>query len=350
MINGKKVIGIICECNPFHNGHKRLIDNAKKHGDIIIAVMSGNFVQRGEPAIYDKYKRTKSLLKNGVSLVIELPLEASLSSAEYFALSSISVLNKLKIVDNIIFGSKINNIEKLSEIADTKSIEVKSYMKKGMSYPLAMEKCLNNKLSPNDILAIEYIKALKKTKSKIKPLCIKRRSDLPTASELRKKIQKKITVNSFSDILSYKIMNASNLKNIYTVNNDLLNAIYNTRHLNLSFEKRAKLLNTKNRTLASIKRAFFNIIFDIKDNEVNLKKVSYIRILGIKKEAMPLIKHIKVPYLMSYANSSYKDFANKFNKSILNSKSINNAIKASDMYYLLSGDKNPEATKALVLA
>ena len=118
MLNGKKIVAFICECNPFHEGHKRLIKSALKEGDIVIAIMSGDFVQRGEVAIYDKYKRCKELLKNGVSLVIELPIEYSLSSAKYFATYSVAVLNELGFVDKLIFGSKINDIEKLSKLAD----------------------------------------------------------------------------------------------------------------------------------------------------------------------------------------------------------------------------------------
>ena len=108
-VNGekKKVAGIIVECNPFHKGHIRLIKECKKNADIIIAVMSGNFVQRGEPAVYSKEKRTKDLLAAGVDLVIEMPLFATLSSARYFARAAVSILDSLGFVDFIMFGSKI---------------------------------------------------------------------------------------------------------------------------------------------------------------------------------------------------------------------------------------------------
>ena len=127
-INGKnkKVIGFICECNPFHKGHKRLINEAKKYGDYIVAVMSGNYVQRGEPAVYDKYRRTEELIKNGVDLIIELPVEFVMSSAKYFASAGVSILNSLGFVDYMIFGSQIGDINELKNLASI-DIEGGSY-------------------------------------------------------------------------------------------------------------------------------------------------------------------------------------------------------------------------------
>lgn len=343
MKDGKKVIGIICECNPFHKGHKLLINEAKKRGDILIAVMSGNFVQRGEPAVYDKYSRTKKLIKNGIDMVIELPVEYVLSSASYFAMAGITILHKLRYVDEVIFGSIINDIDKLKYIASIDTTKTKNLIKSGLSYPKALEKVYGTKLSPNDILAVEYIKAINELKSKIKPICIKRDSSLPTASELRKNIKAKVTCDNFSDILTYKIYDAVNndidLSKISSVNADLANAIKNTYTQNLSFTKRAKLLNTKNRTLANIKRAFFNIIFDIKE-----KNIRYIRILGIKKESMHLLKDTKFPYLLSFAPSSYKSCKKNFSKFDENDTSIRCNIFATDLYNIISKTKKMEVT------
>lgn len=409
MLNNKKIIAFICECNPFHEGHKRLINKAKKEGDILIAIMSGNFVQRGETAIYDKYKRCKDLLKNGVSMVIELPVEYSLSSAKYFASYSVDILNKLKFVDKLIFGSKINDINKLSELADInlnveynngtkinqKSIDkantklnnlstnktniIKKYLKEGFSYSYALSNALGEKLSSNDILAVEYIGALKKSNSKITPICIKRNNDIPTASELRKNIVAKITNDDFTSILNYKLSLTKcglyDLSNTYLMTNDLYNAILKTADKNLSFTKRAKLLKTKNRTLASIKRVLLNIVLGIArsgGNYLSLQnktiindyshniKINYIRILGIKKDFINNLKYIKVPYLLSYNNNAYKTFVKNFPKSnaIRQNKngefelspSISLNIFASDLYNLFSNNKNTEATtKALII-
>lgn len=378
MLNGKKIVAFICECNPFHEGHKRLINSAFKEGDIIIAIMSGNFVQRGEPAIYDKYKRCSELLKNGVSMVIELPIEYSLSSAKYFASYSIAIINKLKFVDKLIFGSKINNIDKLSEFAYIninldENNDVKKYLKEGYSYSYAISKIYGKKLSPNDILAVEYISALKQTKSKIIPICIKRNNDLPTASELRKKIIPAIKNDDFSSILNFKLLLAKNkicnFSNSYLMTDDLYNAILKSSNKNLSFTKRAKLLQTKNITLANIKRVLLNIVIGINKNNIGMNldtttnpkiKIDYIRILGLKKDFTSYLKQIKIPYLLSYNNNAYKAFVKNFPKSNvikLNkngeykfSPSIMINIFASNLYNLFSKSKNTEATtKSLIL-
>ncbi len=215
-INGekKKVAGIIVECNPFHKGHIRLIKECRKHAGIIVAVMSGNFVQRGEPAVYDKEKRTRDLISHGVDLVIELPLYASLSSARYFADSAVRILDELKFIDYLVFGSKIADIDRLSGLAVLAPTSESSYiaptsdcacfattsdfnrivkrsLKEGKSYAKAMGLAYGADLSPNDILAVEYLKSLNELKSKIRPIAIERKNDLPTASELRSKMKKK---------------------------------------------------------------------------------------------------------------------------------------------------------------
>ena len=371
MLNNKKVIGFICECNPFHEGHKRLIKEAKKEAEIIIAVMSGSFVQRGEPAVYDKYSRAKKLIKNGVSLVIELPIEYSLSSAKYFALYSVKILNSLGFVDKLIFGSKINNIEKLTKYADINlknenSNKIKNLLKIGQSYSKALSILYDKKLTSNDILAVEYICAIKSLKSKIEPISIKRENDLPTASELRKGISKKISNDSLSPILNYKILlaknNLYNIKNTNLITDDVYNSILKLPNNSNSFTKTAKLLKTKNRTLAFIKRVLLNIIFDInKDDIISINHFpKYMRILGVRKDFLSYLKNIKVPYLLSYSPSSYKAFVKNFSKSkevILNddttfslSRQMSINIFASNLYNLISKNNLKEnATKVLIV-
>lgn len=410
----KKAVGIIVECNPFHKGHARLIKECKKHGDFIVAVMSGNFVQRGEPAVYNKYKRTKDLLKSGVDLVIELPVEYVMSSAKYFAYASVKILTDLGFVDYIMFGSKIGDIDELKKLASI-DIEGDSYnspvqvkgsynspirvkglpnspvqklLKEGKSYAAALGEILGKKLSPNDILAIEYIRALNEIKSKIEPLTIKRKNDLPTASELREKIKKKITCDSFSNILNYKLLFAKNTKenagesilsDIYLMTNDMENAILNSVSgkkdmKNLSFTERAMKLKTKNLTLAYIKRLFFNIVFDIRKKDVvvngnsdvflhtkektKVKNLDLLRILGFKKKSSEILKKIKTPALMSYSTTSYKNFVNKYKKKVIRqnkkgefilSPILQKNIFANDLYYLLSGEKLCEAEQQVVV-
>lgn len=357
MINNKKVIGFICECNPFHKGHKILIKEAKNRGDIIVAVISGNFVQRGEPAVYDKYKRTISLLKNNVDLVIELPVEFTLSSANIFANTGINILLSLGFVDEIIFGSESNNIEKLNNIAklniynkNNTSI-IKDNLKKGMSYPKAIEIFLGEKLLSNDILSVEYIRAINKLKNKTSFYIIKR-DERYSATNERKKINKKITTNSFSNILNFCLLNNNNLINISGTNQDICNSINNIKYNNSDFNKKALLLKTKNRTLSNIKRIFLCIILNINKNllkkQKNGSKITYIRILGIKKEATSLLKYIKVPFLMGYNKKSIDNFTKKFNvkKTTLESIKINE--NATNLYNIISKNNKLEATEKFI--
>ncbi len=366
MINDKKVVAFICECNPFHAGHKCLINAARKEGDILIAIMSGNFVQRGEPAVYNKYQRTNILIKNGVDLVIELPIECSLASANIFASSSIYIINKLGFVDKVIFGSNINDIRKLSKYAEVdiyseSNTKIRELLKEGYSYPKIISNIYGKNLSPNDILAVEYIRAINKLKSKIIPICIKRSSDLPTASELRKKIAKRIDLDSFSDILNYKILSAKNdLINyayIQGMTLDMYNSLINSSGKNLSFEKRSKLLNAKNRTLSNIKRTLLCLVFDIK--KTNSIKSNYIRILGLKKSFLPYLKNIKIPYLLSYSPSSYRSFLKNFptskaikqnkNGEFILSPSIKQNIFATNFYNFISNNKMLESTTKTII-
>ena len=181
-----KTIGIIAEFNPFHNGHKYLIDKCRKdlHADRVVVVMSGDYVQRGAPAIIDKFTRAKCAVNLGADLVIELPIYYSLGSAEYFAKGAVSILSGLGCIDYLCFGSEFPDVNKLYEISDIISNEPPVYkdvlstgLKDGLSFPAARAKALNEQLkntskgydqaeyedllsSPNTILGIEYLRAL----------------------------------------------------------------------------------------------------------------------------------------------------------------------------------------------
>ncbi len=176
---------IICEYNPFHNGHQFLIDEAKKLcGDDsrIIVIMSGNFVQRGEPAAINKWARTVAALRCGADAVIELPSLYAASSAQFFAEAAVDIINKLGNVDLLVFGSESGDITLLTDVAKQRAFpseelnaKLKTYLKEGLAYPAAMQKALGTEnLKSNDILAIEYIRALFISQSKIKPIAVKR--------------------------------------------------------------------------------------------------------------------------------------------------------------------------------
>ena len=189
-----KILAIICEYNPFHNGHKYQIEKAKEvtGAERCIIIMSGNFVQRGTPAIMNKYLRTKAALMCGADLVIELPVHYATASAEYFASGAVALLDRLGVADCICFGSECGDIELLSEISDVLTSEsdefknvLKQRLKGGASYPKARNEAicvtaphLTEHLDvlnhPNNILGIEYLKALKRRKSSIKPYTVSR--------------------------------------------------------------------------------------------------------------------------------------------------------------------------------
>ena len=189
-----KVLGIIAEYNPFHNGHLFHLNESKKltGSSYTVSIMSGNFTQRGNTSIIDKWSKAKSAIECGVDLVVELPVLYSTSSAENFAEGAIKILDSLKVVDYLSFGAETADINLLNNIATVLNEEPKEYksllseeLKKGLSYPKARENALmiylndikkysNVLSSPNNILGIEYIKALKKYNSIIQPIAMPR--------------------------------------------------------------------------------------------------------------------------------------------------------------------------------
>ena len=218
-----KVTGIITEYNPFHNGHKYHIEEAKRvtGADYVIAVMSGNFVQRGTPAMIDKYNRTRMALNNGADIVFELPVCYATGSAEYFALGAVSLLDRLGVVDYLCFGSECGDIALIKDAAE---LLVKAsapleenltvLMKEGLTYPAARARAVKEYLActgqaekygnitrlleePNNILGIEYVKALYECSSSITPVTIKRQSSHYHDTELADTEGKIIPVNKY---------------------------------------------------------------------------------------------------------------------------------------------------------
>lgn len=230
-----KVVGLITEYNPFHLGHKHHLNMSKNitKADYTIAIMSGSFVQRGEPSIVDKWTKAKMAIDNGVDLVLELPFIFSTQGAELFAFGSIALLNSLNIVDYIAFGSELNNLNFLKEIADILVEEpyyykerLKHYLDLGNSFPASRSNALEDYYSKykikdidsqniknilkmsNNILAIEYLKALKNLNSKIQPITIKR-----------------IGSSYKENILNHKIASATSIRHTILNNNNNIDLI-----------------------------------------------------------------------------------------------------------------------------
>ena len=342
-----RIVGIIAEYNPFHNGHQYHIEKSLEltGADAAIVVMSGDFVQRGTPAILPKHLRAHMALNGGASLVIELPVPYATGSAEFFANGSVSLLDKLGCVDAICFGSERGDLELLKELAKilveepSKYKELLShYLKQGNSFPLARQYAMRDYLQsdqvntilaePNNILGIEYLKALYRLKSNIEPYTIQRISShyhdqelqesYSSASAIRNVIKKDcldslktqlseetlklleenyqirypIYANDFSLLLKYRLIHETkeSLAEYADVSEELANRIINRKNEYINFEQFCELLKTKEMTYARISRSLIHILLNIKRNHYT--EIEYARILGFRKCDSKLLSYI----------------------------------------------------------
>lgn len=375
-----KTVGLITEYNPFHNGHAYHIEKAKMltGADRVIVVMSGDFVQRGAPAVMPKHLRTESALLSGASLIIELPVCFATGSAEYFAQGSISLLNRLGCIDSICFGSECGNLHLLKEIAQILADEpieyqtaLKQALKEGASFPAARQEALNiysDKYSeilasPNNILGIEYLKALAKIHSKMEPFTIKRigagyhdmdidgqfssataiRSDIyqladvnsssenlplthiqtqvpSSCHELMKKnyqTRYPVKADDFSLLLKAKLLSetAGSLSHYLDMSPELANRILRLRNDYLSFEQFCDLLKTKELTRSRISRSFIHVLLGITNDWLTAMKAPapYARILGFRRDHADLLGILKrtsdIPLITSPARAVLADTA-----------------------------------------
>ncbi|MCI8955712.1 MAG: nucleotidyltransferase [Eubacterium sp.] len=389
-----KTIGIIAEFNPFHNGHKYLIEKAKKitHADNVVIICSGNFVQRGTPAIFDKSIRTTAALQNGADVVLELPVIYSTASAETFAHAAVRLLDKLNCVDYLCFGCETENIKALPIITNILLTEPEDYknmlavyLKNGFSYPKARAKALtdycneNNILDgymlnqilekANNILAIEYLKALKKFHSKIKPLAIKRvgssyNSDnlddkFASATGIRKALNSNqainnfipkncidiyedtnyIELNDFSTILGYQLIKTNDFSNYYDLSEDLSNRIKNLKSNYFNIESFIEELHSKNYTYSGISRVLSHILLNITANDmaqfISNDFFDFVRVLGFKKEnnILTKIKENSSLDIISKFSTYYNNSTNETRKML----DIN--IRADELYRMVYMNK-----------
>ncbi len=368
------VLGIISEYNPFHNGHLYHLTESKKltHSDYSIAVMSGNFTQRGEPAFISKWSRTKMAIENGVDLVIELPTIYAISSAENFAYGAVKILDSLGIVDYISFGSECNDITVLDDVTDVLYQEPKEYktllsheLSKGVSFPRARENALmmylnnvrrfaNVLSSPNNILGIEYLKALKKLQSPIEAFTIKREgtgyndtkileaSPFASASAIRNAciaqnisgLSNVLPESSF-DILLNDVKYGNIVQNIscfdkeiiYTLRKMSINEIANLPDVSEGLEYAIKnavnscnsvvellsMVDSKRYTKTRIQRILLYAILGITKKDMQMSKniTPYIRILGFNEKGKRLLSEISNRNPKLELISSVKKFMDK---------------------------------------
>ncbi|OFQ57635.1 hypothetical protein HMPREF2931_06085 [Fusobacterium sp. HMSC065F01] len=337
----KNVVGLIVEYNPFHNGHLHHIQEIDRLFDdnIKIAVMSGDFVQRGEPSLINKFEKAKIALSQGIDIVIELPAFYSTQSAEIFAKGSVNLLNKFS-CSHIVFGSESNNLDKLKRIATislTKEFELslREFLAEGFSYPTAFSKALfDEKLGSNDILALEYLKAIKSTNSKIEPYSIQRektgyydaeKDNFSSATYIRKillgneKKENKLNkiknlvpefsykileenfgvfscLSDFYDLIKYNIIKSySELKNIQDLEVGLENRLYKYSLENLSFEDFFNEVLTKRITISRLQRILLHSLFNLTENitEKVKNRVSFVKILGFSVKGQEYLNYLK---------------------------------------------------------
>ena len=368
-----KKIGIICEYNPFHNGHIYHLQKIKEMytDSMIILVMSTSFTMRGEISILNKWDKTSISLSYGVDLVIELPTFYSTNSADTFAEGVIKLLNYMN-CDYLIFGSESSNIDLLKELAEiqinNKEYDnlVKEYMDKGNNYPTSQGKALKDICGktinlPNDLLGLSYIKEIIKQKSKIKPISILRTNDyhLEGATSIREKIRngedikKLVPKETFDNIitndiesnyfilLKYKILSDMNNLNTYLdvdegLDNLIRKNIIKVNNLDELIEK----IKTKRYTYNRINRMFIHILLNIKKDDVKkLKEINYIKILGFSKLGKKYLKEIReitnIPLITNYSDlnddnlnfelyvtSIYNEIINKPDLNLIELKSI----------------------------
>ncbi|HAQ28486.1 MAG TPA: nucleotidyltransferase [Ruminococcaceae bacterium] len=350
-----KVYGIVSEYNPFHNGHKFQIDEIrKKDGDCaIVSVMSGNYVQRAETAVMSKYARAKAALLGGVDLVLELPMSYAVSSAERFAYSSVYILNSLGAVTDISFGSECGSISLLQKAAealydDNVILKLKTELKNGVSYPAARFAAVRDVFGaetasvlsePNNILAVEYLKALKALSADIVAHTVKRSGashdsaeasgNIASASKIRALIRENKSADMFlpaesqnilmseisnkaapSDmnrignavIASLKLKTPSDFSNIYGVGegieNRLLSAAASAQNLTELYD----FAKTKRFTYSRIRRVVLNSFFGI-TNDITLSDPPYIRVLGFTQKGKDVLriarKNASLPIVMT---------------------------------------------------
>ena len=381
-----KNYAIISEFNPFHNGHAYLVKSCREHGAThITAVMSGNFVQRGEPAIFPKHIRTLTALKTGVDLVIELHLPFAVSNAQQFAENGTSVADAMNCVDCIAFGSECGDITSLNElssliISENFQKKLKEQISTGISYPSALTntmKIINPSLvplmsEPNNILGIEYIKAVYKLGSPIKPVTFKRigdsyndtsaSSEFASAASIRrliyenKSFKKYVPENSVDILLSeiekgniaslsenergfilkLRQMSANDIAAIADVNEGLENRIKTAVMNSTSLEKIIERTKSKRYTYARIRRILLACLLNIKKSYLT-EKAPYIRVLGFNSRGAEILSCVKqksvVPLITKIRKAESLSPAEKAFLAL--------EINAGDIYYTFTKNIKP---------
>lgn len=406
-----KVLGIIAEYNPFHNGHLYHLEKAKKDtgSNYTVAIMSGNFTQRGSASLMDKWSKAEAAISCGVDLVIELPVLYAISSAENFAEGAIKILDSLKVVDYLSFGAETSDIDVLNKCADVLYREPREYktllsheLKKGLSFPKARENALmmylndirrfaNVLSSPNNILGIEYLKALKKVKSNIQPYSIARfevgyndltyTQNIASSTAIRNMIKNNgfnalpnlmpppsyacllknlkaghvipdISVFEKEIIYVLRKMTTSEIAELPDVSEGLEFAIKNAANSCNTITEFLNIIKSKRYTMTRLQRILVYALLGItkKDMAMSKKVQPYIRVLGLNKKGKFLISEIAKANPKLEIITSVKRFTDdNSNKNL--QLMLNKDIEATNVYtigYEEDSWSNLDFTKKIV--
>jgi predicted nucleotidyltransferase len=369
-----KILGIIAEFNPFHNGHKYLIDQAKSivNPDCTVIAMSGNFTQRGQASIINKFEKTKTVLNSGANLVVEIPTDYSISSAENFAEGGVKVLMQAH-ATHIAFGIEDDNLDTIKLIAETLVDEseefkaiLKKYMDEGLSFAQSRCKALIEYLKdekieetinqPNNILAIEYLKAIKRLNANFEIVPIKRNKEFVSSTEIRNKIFKGedytadipeesrkilmenngnlLKLDDFGKIIIYKLrtIDSNMLNNLADVAEGLDNLMVKYAKETNNLEELIQNIKSKRYTQTRIQRILLYALFEITKEDMKLSKeiMPYVRVLGMDSEGEKLLKDIDQNVLVTSVKKFYDGCSEEYKRL------LDLDIKATDVYSLMS--------------
>lgn len=380
-----KIIGIVSEYNPFHKGHQYQIEKSRQdlNASGVVAIMSGNFVQRGYPAIYNKWVRAEMAVRSDVNLVIELPTYFATSSAEPFARGAVELLHHSGVVTHLSFGSEVDDLNALKEIStllnnptDTFTEALSTSLTEGSSFPAARSKALAKALpelvtrldlnQSNIILAVEYLKALQQLNSTIEPYLVKRQgssyhddrlnSPFVSATAVRKLIQemperlftgdwipqsvmevlkrtpfRASKIEDFEKLILYalRMSNAQELSSFRDISEGLENKLLEASHTSSTYEMLVQNVKSKRYTQTRINRVLLNTLLGIKPLEINLEKEGYFRVLAFDEVGQKILREMKkkssLPVITNI--NKHKDF-------LAESPLLQLDVKATEIYQL----------------
>lgn len=352
--------GIICEFNPFHNGHKFILNEVKKQTKLpVVCLMSGDFVQRGTPAIQDKYTRSKIAINFGADCVLELPTVFACSNAENFAFGAVKILDKLN-ASFLAFGIENTNLETLQKIAEIKFKNstnfqtcFKNEIENGTNYNTALKRAIANEFGsdvaleilskPNNVLAVEYLTAIKKLNSKIKPIAIERvdngynsnvaQQNFLSASGIREKIEKNEDVSKF---IPYKLTNTLSKYHQSNFEALIMHKIRTSKEVELEkmydycegIEYRIK----KQAKLAKNLPELVSLVSTPRYRQARVQKLLIYPLLSITKTTMQIAKNTRLAIKVLAIKKEFKTFLSEAKKTKINlittNKNYENLTKA----------------------